>query len=108
MALAFALFIFAIIAVFADGWMAPFVVTPRFLMILVAAMLLGAFATIRKDQAGSRNQIIALIIAVALVLLTRFIPNTTLHTMEQYWLPMYAGVAVIGALVLRRSMIPKS
>lgn len=108
MALAFALFIFMVISVFSDGWMAPFAVTPRFLMIAVAALLLGAFATIRKDQAGSRNQVIALIIAVALVLLTRFVPNTTLHLMEQYWLPMYAGVAVIGALILRRSMIPKS
>lgn len=108
MALAVALAIFAVVAVFADGWMAPFAVTPRFLVILVAALILGAFATIRTDQQASRTQVIALIVAVAIVIFSRFIPNEPLTLMAQYWLAMYAAFAFLCALIIRRSLIPKA
>lgn len=107
MALAVALVIFAVVAVFVDGWMAPFAVTPRFLSILVAAIILGAFATIRADQASSRTQVVALAIAVAIVIFSRFIPNEPLTVMAQYWLAMYAVFAFMCALIIRRSLIPK-
>lgn len=108
MALAVALLVFAVVAVFSDGWMAPFAVTPRFLVILVAALILGAFATIRTDQAASRTQVIALIVAVAAVIFTRFIPNDPIYHMAQYWLAMYAVFAFLCALIIRRSLIPKA
>ena len=107
MALAVALLVFTVVAVFSDGWMAPYVVTPRFLAILVAAMILGAFATIRRDQAASRTQVIAVIIALALVILTRFFPNEGIYVMAQYWLAMYAVAAFLSGLVIRRALIPK-
>ena len=104
-ALAIALAIFAVVAVFADGWMAPFAVTPRFLAILVAAIILGAFATIRTDQAASRTQVIALVVAVGIVIFSRFIPNDAITTMAQYWLAMYAVFAFLCALIIRRSLM---
>lgn len=108
MALAVALLVFTVVAFVTDGWMAPYVVTPRFLVILVAVIILGAFATVRRDQAASRTQVIALIAAVVLVMLTRFIPNEGIYVMEQYWLAMYAVAAFLAGLVIRRSLIPKS
>ena len=107
MALAVALLVFTVIAVFGDGWMAPFAVTPRVLVILVAAMILGAFATIRRDQAASRTQVISLVVAVALIIFARLLPSEPLYVMAQYWLPMYAVFAFLCALVIRRSLIPK-
>ena len=108
MALAIVLIVFTVVSVFLDGWMAPFVVTPSFLVILLAAVILGAFATVRKDQAASRSQVIALIVAVALVILSSFLSTTALYVMAQYWLPMYAVLAFLCALVIRRSLIPKN
>ncbi|AGF72492.1 hypothetical protein [Corynebacterium halotolerans] len=107
MALAIVLLVFTVVSVFLDGWMVPFVVTPSFLVILLAAVIFGAFATVRKDQAASRSQVIALIVAVALVILSRFLPATALYVMAQYWLPMYAVLAFLCGLVIRRSLIPK-
>ncbi|RNE49729.1 hypothetical protein C5L39_01900 [Corynebacterium alimapuense] len=107
MALAVALLVFTVIAVFTDGWMAPFEVTPRFLILLVAAMVVGAFATVRRDQAASRSQVVALIVAVVLVGATRFIPSTVIFVMAQYWLAMYAVFAVMCALILRRSLMSR-
>lgn len=107
MALAVALLVFTVVSVFTDGWMAPFVVTPGFLIIIVAVIIFGAFATVRRDQAASRSQVIALVVAVALVIFSRFIPNTALYVMGQYWLAMYAVAALLAGLVIRRSLIPK-
>ena len=107
MALTVALLVFTVIAVFGDGWMAPFAVTPRVLVILVAAMILGAFATIRRDQAASRTQVISLVVAVALIIFARLLPSEPLYVMAQYWLPMHAVFAFLCALVIRRSLIPK-
>ncbi|QGU04620.1 hypothetical protein [Corynebacterium comes] len=107
MALAVALLVFTAVALITDGWMTPYVVTPRFLIILVAVIILGAFATVRRDQAASRAQVIALIAAVVLVMFTRLIPNEGIYVMEQYWLAMYAVAAFVAGLVIRRSLIPK-
>ena len=107
MALAVALLVFTVVSVFTDGWMAPFVVTPGFLVIIVAVIIFGAFATVRRDQAASRTQVIALIVAVALVIFSRFIPTVALYVMGQYWLAMYAVAALLAGLVIRRSLIPK-
>lgn len=108
MALAVVLLVFTVVSIFLDGWMSPFVVTPSFLVILLAAVIFGAFATVRKDQAASRSQVISLIVAVVLVILSRFLPATPLYVMAQYWLPMYAVLAFLCALIIRRSLIPKA
>lgn len=108
MALAVALLVFMMVSLITDGWMAPFVVTPRFLMILVAVMILGAFASVRRDQAASRAQVIGLVVAVVLVLLTRLVPNEGIYLLEQYWLAMYGVAALLAGLVIRRSLIPKA
>ncbi len=108
MALAVVLLVFTVVSVFLDGWLTPFVVTPSFLAILLAAVVFGAFATVRKDQAASSAQVISLVVAVALVILSRFLPSAELYTMAQYWLPMYAVFAFLCALVIRRSLIPKA
>lgn len=107
MALALALLVFTVIAVFSDGWGQPYDVTGRMLVLLLAAAILGAFATIRRDQASGRSQIIALIVAVALVVVARFIANESIYRIPQYLLAMYAVFALFCALIIRRSLIPK-
>lgn len=108
MALALVLVIMAIVAVFTDGWMAPFEWTYGRLGIVLAALIVGAFATIRHDQKSSITQVVALGIAVALIIASRFLPQTVLMVQAQYWLLLYAGAAALCALVIRRAMIPKA
>ncbi|MER0100827.1 hypothetical protein [Corynebacterium sp. KPL2734] len=105
---AFVLVLFALISVFSDGWGAPFVWTYSNLAIIIAAVMVGAFSTMSKEHAGSRAQIIALAMAVALIIASRFLPQHELLIQQQYWLLFYAGMSAICALILRRSVMATS
>ncbi|MGP6173175.1 DUF7937 domain-containing protein [Corynebacterium sp. A21] len=108
MALALVLFIFLMIEWLTTGFFAPFAVTPRFVVIVLAALILGAFATMSRNQESSRTQVIALAVAMVLVILSRFLPNEAIAEMAQEWLLGYVILALICALVIRRSMTPKT
>lgn len=103
LALTLVLVIFLVVSVFSDGWMANFEVTPRTLLIVAAAAILGAFATVRRDQVASRSQVVALATGVGLIALSMLIPPTPIYVMQQYWLALYAAAALVCALILRRS-----
>lgn len=107
-ALALVLFIFLMIEWLTTGFFAPFEVTPRFLMIVLAAVIFGAFATMSRTQESSRTQVIALGVAMMLVILSRFLPNEAITVMAQEWLLGYVILALICALVIRRSLTPKA
>ena len=66
--LAAVLALFGLVSIFTDGWGATFEWTWRRLAIVGAALLVGAFSTQRRDQRGSREQIIALVLALVLIL----------------------------------------
>ena len=108
LALAVTLAIFGVIAWLSDGWAVPFAVTPAFLGICAAAVLFGAFATVNRAQKPSVAQVVALSVAVALIIASQFLANTALGFMGQHWLFMYAVLALVCALVLRRSIMPKA
>lgn len=103
LALSLTLVILLVVSLFNDGWMAPYEVTLRVLLILVAVIIIGAFATVRKDQPASRAQVIALAVGLVLIAVSMLIPAVTVYTMAQYWLALYAGAALMCALILRRS-----
>lgn len=86
-----------------DGFGASFDWTWRNLALVVAALLVGAFATQRRDQKASRTQVIALVIAVVLIAGSMLLPHVVLTTMGQYMLFLYAGAALICALIIRRT-----
>lgn len=108
LALAVTLLILLFLAILNDGWMAPFAVTNRILMILVAAVIFGAFATQRTNQSFNRAQVIALVVAVVLLVVSMLIPQATVYTLAQYWVAMYAVLALMCALILRRASLPSS
>lgn len=108
MALAVVLGIFLIIEWLTNGLNVPFAVTPRFLAIVVAAIILGAFATMSRQQESSRTQVIALVTAIVLVIASRFLPDQALTLMGQPWLLGYVVLALICALIIRRSIMPKA
>lgn len=104
MALALTLLLMGVVAVLSEGWMAPFEWTLSRLAILVVAIIVGAFATIRVDQKASRSQVVALALALALIVISRFLPESTLVVMGQHWLLLYAITALLCGLVIRRVM----
>src|SRR5690625_1250643 len=75
MALAAVLFLLALVAVFTDGWGTPFAWTPIRVAIIIAALLVGGFATVRTDQKSSVVQVVALAIAVLRTIGSRFVPE---------------------------------
>ena len=101
MALALALFLFGFIAMLRGQ--ALFDVTPQFLFTCLAAVIFGAFATTRRDQAGSRAQVIALAVAVALIGIGMILPSAAVAVTQTYWLALWGGGALLCALILRRS-----
>ncbi|AJI78905.1 hypothetical protein [Corynebacterium singulare] len=102
--LAAVLALFGLISIFTDGWGATFEWTWRRLAIVGAALLVGAFSTQRHDQRGSREQIIALILALVLIVASRALPTTVLTTMGQYVVFLYAVGAALCAAVIRRTV----
>lgn len=105
LAVGITLLIFTFVQVFMAGWMVPFEVDLRFLLILIAAAIIGGFATMQRNQEPSRTQVVALIIALCLVFGGRLIPNPVLMLWDQYWLPMYAFLAIGCGLAIRRAMM---
>ncbi|APT92516.1 membrane protein [Corynebacterium phocae] len=108
MALALVLIIFGVLSILENGWMGGFDVTPRFVLIVCAAALVGAFVTTSTEQRGSRSQVIGLAVALVLLVGSRFVSADPLVITEQYWIFMYAVAAILCALVLRRSLMPKA
>lgn len=106
MVVAFVLVLFALISVSRDGWGADFAWTYSKVAIVVAALIVGAFSTMSKSQAGSRAQVAALAISIVIIAASRFVPGDILFTQPQIWVVFYAGFAVLCALVLRRSAMP--
>ncbi|AEQ06610.1 hypothetical protein LJU02_05420 [Corynebacterium pseudotuberculosis] len=104
-AIAFVLFIFTFVQIATVGWMEPVAVTARFLLIILAAGIFGGFATIRKEQAASRLQIGALIVALAFVIAGRFLSPEPIFVWQQYWLPIYGFLALVCGFVARQSAI---
>lgn len=102
-AVAIVLVIFTFVAVVTEGFLVPFAVTPRFLLIVAAAAILGAFGMTTPGQPRSAWNVFSLAVALLLVVGGRFIPNDPVYTMEQWWLPAYAIAAVLCGLVLRRA-----
>lgn len=101
-ALGIVLLIFTFVEITTVGWLVPFEVTPRFLMILLAAVLLGGFATAGVANSRGIGQVTALVLALLLVVLGRLVPNPALMAMDQWWLPAYGLLALACSLVLRR------
>lgn len=104
-AIAIVLAIFAFVAVVTQGFLAPFEVTPRFLLIVAAGALVGAFGMSPPGQPRSTWSVFALAVALLFVVGGRFIPNEPFFVMDQWWLPAYAILAFICGLVLRRAAI---
>ncbi|BAU95878.1 hypothetical protein N24_1616 [Corynebacterium suranareeae] len=107
-ALGLVLLVFAAIELFTSGMLKTFAITPGFLMILVAAIILGAFATTSKYEPSSKTQIISLSIAVVLVIASRLLPSVELYVVEQFWLSAWGVAALLCGLIIRRSQLPKS
>ncbi|HIX79824.1 MAG TPA: hypothetical protein H9978_07855 [Candidatus Corynebacterium faecipullorum] len=104
MLLAAVLALFGLVSIFTDGWGATFEWTWRRLAIVGAALLVGAFSTQRRDQRGSREQIIALVLALVLIIASRALPSTVLTTMGQYVVFLYAVAAGLCAVIIRRTL----
>lgn len=107
-ALGAVMIVFGVIELFSGGLLQPFAVTPRFLVILLAAAILGGFATVSRYENSSRLQVIALAVAVILVFASRALPNDPIMLIEQFWLSLWAVTAIICGLIIRRSLMPKA
>lgn len=99
-ATAVVLFIFAFLSIMRGE--AVFDITSRFVMIVAASVIFGAFATSDTSQPGSRKQLIALGIAVALLAIGMLLPNTVLTVAPTMWLVLWGVGALLCALILRR------
>lgn len=108
MLLAVVLVALVFVAVLSEGWMAPFEWTPARLAVVAAALIVGAFATVRIDQRPSVAQVAALVVALALIVVSRFLPHHVLTVMSQPLVLIYASVAGVCAVILRRTAIVKS
>ncbi|QPK80204.1 hypothetical protein G7Y31_05935 [Corynebacterium lizhenjunii] len=104
-ALALIFVLFGLMSILSEGWMGLFPVTWRFILIVIAAALVGAFVTTNTAQKGSPAQVVGLAVAVALIIASRFVSLEPLSYMAQYWLFLYAGGALLCALLIRRSLM---
>lgn len=100
MALAVVLFIFAFLAFTRGEEMHD--ITVRFVLTCAAALIFGAFATTNTSTGGSRAQLIALGVAVALIAAGMLVPNQVLTVAPTTWLALWGGGALVCALILRR------
>lgn len=82
---------------------ALFAFTPQVLSILAATAVFGANATFVRGQRRSRGQVVALAVAVLLVVAGVLAPRAELFVAPTYWLVLWACVAGVCALILRRS-----
>lgn len=103
LALAVVLGLFTFISLVNQGISGVFPVTWRFLMIIVASMLLGAFGTVHRDEERTTRHVVILVISVGLVVFSRFIAPDPIYVIASWWLPVYAVMALLCALVIRRT-----
>ncbi|WJY97589.1 hypothetical protein [Corynebacterium fournieri] len=80
-----------------------FTITPQVLSVIAAVGIVGAFATYNTNQAGSRTQVLALLLAVVLIGAGFIAPDTALTATTPFWLTGWALAAGLCAVVLRRS-----
>lgn len=99
-ATAVVLFIFAFLALMRGE--ATFEITSRFVCIVAASVIFGAFATSDTSQPGSRTQLVALGVAVALLAVGMLLPNAVLTLAPTLWLVLWGVGALLCALILRR------
>ncbi|MBV7302614.1 hypothetical protein [Corynebacterium sp. TAE3-ERU2] len=104
LALAIVLALFTLISLITGGLTGFFPVTWGFLLIIVSAMLLGAFGTTHRNEERTTRHIVVLVVAVGLVVFSRFITTEPIYILESWWLPVYATMALICALVIRRTV----
>ncbi|WKD61204.1 hypothetical protein CCICO_05880 [Corynebacterium ciconiae DSM 44920] len=103
LALALVLALFTVLSLISGGISSFFPVTWGFLLIIASAMLLGAFGTTHRNEERTMRHVVVLVIAVGLVVFSRFITTEPIYILESWWLPIYATMALICALVIRRS-----
>lgn len=108
LALAVVLALFLIMDTISLGWGTPFAFTVRRNILLVAAMLVGGFAMTAAGEKGAMTQIGVLATAVVLIIFSRLVPNSQVFVTEQFWVIGWIVVAVLCALLLRRSVTPRS
>lgn len=104
LAIAGVLFIFLVLDAINEGWGAPFVLDIKRVIILVAAAIVGAFSSRGSQEGRSASNLAVLGIAVLLIIASRFIPNSVLFATEFFWVLGWIIMAVVCALVLRRSV----
>ncbi len=81
-----------------------FAITPQVLTVFAAVAIVGAFATTRRDQGGSRTQVLALFGAVVLIGLGIILPDVVLMVTTPVWLAAWAVAAGFCAVILRRTL----
>ncbi|HFG8781346.1 hypothetical protein ACL1CN_03250 [Corynebacterium striatum] len=106
-ALAFVLVLLGVLAIVNDGFGAPFEWTWNVVFIVFAAILVGAFSTVRKDQKGSRTQLIALVMALIAIVAGRFMPTEPLMVTGQPLVFAYFVGALLCAFIIRRTGMTK-
>lgn len=99
--LGIALLFFVFFDVIRHGLFTPMEITWRFLALVVAAALLGAFAMVRDNQAGTVPQVIALSISLVLIIGSRFLGEEVLTEAKQLTLAGAGIIAILGAFFLR-------
>ena len=85
-----------------------FALTLQTLTVLIAAVIIGAFATVSTSHEGSRTQVAALIIALVLIGLGVALPTHTLFYTQTYWPALWGVAALLCAIVLRRTTRPRA
>ncbi|MEZ2121310.1 MULTISPECIES: hypothetical protein [unclassified Corynebacterium] len=105
-ALAIVLVLWTFLEVVTNGWLAPFYVTTRFLLICTAAVIIGSSATAGRTQYVTLGRVVALGVALMFLVLSRVLPNHIFMVMGQYWLPSYAIVSLLAGLIIKRQMMP--
>lgn len=104
--LAAALFLFTILSVLRGEEL--FALTLQTLTVLIAAVIIGAFATVSTSHEGSRTQVAALMIALVLIGLGVALPTHTLFYTQTYWPALWGVAALLCAIVLRRTTRPRA
>lgn len=99
--LAAALFLFTVLTLLRGEEL--FAMTLQTVTVLIAAVIIGAFATVSTSQEGSRTQVGALIVALVLIGLGVALPTYTLFYTQAYWPALWGIGSLLCAIVLRRT-----
>lgn len=96
-----ALFFFVFFDVLRFGLFAPYAITWRVIVLVLAAALLGAFAMVRDDQAGTVPQVVALSLSLVLIIASRFLGDAVLAEVSQVVVAGVGILAVLAAWIVR-------